>query len=163
MCKTLKHISRLLAILVLGLLTNSLNAQQTIVVGKVFETETNEPIPFANVFFKDSKIGSTTDEKGAYRIETYYPTDSLLVTVLGYQRGAQKVKADRSQVVDFEMKISGISLGPVTVIADKKAKDPAVEIMKKVIRNKKANNREKLEAYEYNVYNKITRSAGTSH
>ena len=150
-----KHIIRLLAILVLGLLANSLSAQQTIVVGKVFEAETNLPIPFANVYFKDSKIGTTTDDKGAYRIETYYPTDSLLVTVLGYQRGAQRVKADRSQVVDFEMKISGISLGPVTIVADKKAKDPAIEIMKKVIRNKKANNREKLEAYEYNVYNKI--------
>ncbi|HAW21100.1 MAG TPA: hypothetical protein DCX14_13040 [Flavobacteriales bacterium] len=150
-----KHIIRLLAILVLGLLANSPSAQQTIVVGKVFEAETNLPIPFANVYFKDSKIGTTTDEKGAYRIETYYPTDSLLVTVLGYQRGAQRVKADRSQVVDFEMKISGISLGPVTIVADKKAKDPAIEIMKKVIRNKKANNREKLEAYEYNVYNKI--------
>ena len=30
-----------------------------------------------------------------------------------------------------------------------------MELMKKVVRNKKANNREKLEAYEYDVYNKI--------
>ena len=130
-------------------------AQRTLVTGHVIETESQEPIPFANVYFKDSKIGATTDEYGNYRIETYYPTDSLIVSVLGFKRQAQRVKPDKAQVLDFKLEVAGISLGPVNIVADKKTKDPAVELMKKVVRNKAANNREKLEAYEYDVYNKI--------
>jgi hypothetical protein len=130
-------------------------AQKTIVVGKVYEAESGLPVPYANVFFKDSKIGAMTGDNGTYRIETYYATDSLVVTVLGFNRIAIKTKADKSQVIDFPLEVAGISLGTVEVIADRKAKDPAVELMKKVVRNKKANNREKLIAYEYDVYNKI--------
>lgn len=124
-------------------------------VGRVFDATSEAGIPFANVFFKDSKIGTTTDQNGNYRIETYYPTDSLVVSYLGYQRQAQRVKPDRSQVVDFPLNVASISLETVTIVADKKKKDPAVELMKKVVRNKGANNREKLSAYEYDVYNKI--------
>jgi len=125
------------------------------VTGRVFDSETNEAVPFANIYFKDSKIGTISDEKGNYRIETYYGTDSLIASTVGYKRIAQKVKLDRSQVIDFEMQVSGIALQMITVKADKKKKDPAVEIMKKVVRNKAANNREKLNFYEYDVYNKI--------
>lgn len=130
-------------------------AQKTIVVGKVYEAESGIPVPYANVFFKDSKTGTMTGDDGTYRIETYYATDSLVATVLGFKRTAIKTKADKSQVIDFPLEVAGISLGTVEVIADRKAKDPAVELMKKVVRNKKANNREKLIAYEYDVYNKI--------
>lgn len=134
---------------------NEARSQKTIVTGKVYDASTSEPLPFVNIYFKDSKIGTTSDEYGNYRIETYYPTDSLMASFVGYKALAMKVRPDRSQVVDFPLNVSGIALGAVTVVGDKKEKDPAVEIMKKVVRNKKANNREKLEAYEYSVYNKI--------
>jgi hypothetical protein len=130
-------------------------SQKTIVTGKIFDQSTGEPLPFVNVFFKDSKIGTSSDINGQYRIETYYPTDSLVASMVGYGRLALKSKTDKAQVLDFGLKPSGISLHEIKVVADKKAKDPAVEIMKKVVRNKAANNREKLKAYEYNTYNKI--------
>ncbi|MBT4705864.1 MAG: carboxypeptidase-like regulatory domain-containing protein [Flavobacteriales bacterium] len=129
--------------------------QKTIVTGKVYDPTSGEALPFVNVFFKDSKIGTTSDESGNYRIETYYPTDSLIASMVGYSRTGMKVKKDRAQVLDFEMAVSGIALGTVNVVGDRKKKDPAVEIMKRVVRNKKANNREKLLAYEYDLYNKI--------
>ena len=141
--------------LLLTVCGNDIYAQKTIVVGKVFELESGAPIPFANVYFKDSKIGTITDDAGTFRIETYYATDSLVVSTLGFKRLAKRVKSDKSQVIDFALEVAGISLSTVEVVADKKAKDPAVELMKKVVRHKKANNREKLEAYEYDVYNKI--------
>ena len=130
-------------------------AQKTIVTGKVIDAETEEPLPYVNVFFKGSKIGTTSDLNGYYRIETYYATDSLQASMVGFRTLSKKVKRDLAQVIDFELSILGISLGTVTIIGDKKEKDPAVEIMKKVVRNKSANNKEKLEAYEYSVYNKI--------
>lgn len=153
---TLSVLCRSIALLVFTLFVSLTSiAQKTIVAGKVVDSETGEPIPFANVFFQDSKIGTITDDNGTYRIETYYPTDSLVVSTLGYKPLAKKVRADRSQIIDFQIVVTGIALGPVTITADKRDKDPAVELMKKVVRNKKANNREKLLAYEYDVYNKI--------
>jgi hypothetical protein len=137
------------------LLASTAFAQKTIVTGKIVDQSTNEPLPFVNVFFKDSKIGTASDVNGYYRIETYYPTDSLVASMVGYQRVAMRVKPDQAQVVDFIMPVSGIALGEFTVVGDKKEKDPALEIMKRVVRNKKANNRAKLSAYEYGVYNKI--------
>jgi len=130
-------------------------AQKTIVTGRVFDKQTNEPLPFVNVYFKDSKIGTTSDERGNYRMETYYSTDTLVASMIGYHTMKMKVKHEAAQVIDFPMEVSGISLETVTVVADRKEKDPAVEIMKKVVRHKKANNREKLIAYDYDLYNKI--------
>ncbi|NQV51791.1 MAG: carboxypeptidase-like regulatory domain-containing protein [Flavobacteriales bacterium] len=142
-------------IILLMLISAAAMAQKTIVTGKVLDAASGEPLPFVNVFFKDSKIGTASDINGYYRIETYYPTDSLVASMVGYSRIAHKVKEDLAQVVDFKMPVSGIALGEVMVVGDRKEKDPALEIMKRVVRNKKANNREKLDAYEYSVYNKI--------
>lgn len=130
-------------------------AQKTVVTGRVSDATSGEALPFVNVFFKGSKIGTTSDEKGNYRMETYYATDSLVASMVGYQRIAKGVKRDQAQVIDFKLSPTGIALHEVTIVGDKKEKDPAVEIMKKVVRNKAANNREKLDAYEYDVYNKI--------
>lgn len=149
----LKSFLLVAAIICVGVSTSF--SQKTIVTGKIFDQSTGEPLPFVNVFFKDSKIGTSSDINGQYRIETYYPTDSLVASMVGYSRMALRAKTDKAQVLDFGLKPSGIALHEITVVADKKAKDPAVEIMKKVVRNKAANNREKLEAYEYNTYNKI--------
>ena len=144
-----------LIVLIFIAIGGSVFAQKTIVTGKVVDAENSEPLPYVNVFFKGSKIGTTTDLNGYYRIETYYPTDSLQASMMGFRNTAKKVKRDQAQVVDFEMPMSGINLGEVMIVGDKKAKDPAVELMKKVVRNKSTNNKEKLEAYEYSVYNKI--------
>jgi hypothetical protein len=153
--KALKTGLSTILVLIICLLGTALHAQKTLVTGKVFDKNSGEPLPFVNIYFKDTKTGTTSDINGYYRIETYYATDSLLASMIGYGRLAMRVKSDKSQVVDFALVPSGISLNTVTVTADKKAKDPAVELMQKVVRNKAANNREKLDAYEYSTYNKI--------
>lgn len=151
----LYHLHKLWLVTVICMTAAFASAQKTIVTGKVVDNETSEPLPYVNVFFKGSKIGTTTDIKGFYRIETYYPTDSLSVSMIGYKTLSKKTQRDVSQVIDFRLAATGIALGEVVIEGDKKEKDPAVEIMKNVVRNKKANNREKLAAYEYDVYNKI--------
>lgn len=76
-----------LAFLLTALLIYSLQgfSQKTVVYGTVYDEETKEPLPFVNVAFKDSKIGTTTDIDGNYRIETYYATDSVQASFIGYK------------------------------------------------------------------------------
>ncbi|MGB0403188.1 MAG: DUF5686 family protein [Salibacteraceae bacterium] len=133
----------------------NLNAQKTIVSGKVIDAETNQPLPFVNIAYKNSKIGTSTDLDGNYRIETYYPTDSLVASFIGYLPQSFKVRKDESQSINFKLNTGQVNLNEVVIRPDKKAVNPAHVILDQVIQNKKINNKVKLDAYEYEVYNKV--------
>ena len=130
-------------------------SQKTIIQGQVVDSETKEALPFVNVAFKNSKIGTSTDLDGNFKIETYYPTDTLIATFVGYLPLKQRVKKDITQTINFNLKPGQITLGMVEVRPDKKAINPALVILDQVIENKKINNKTKLNAYQYEVYNKV--------
>ncbi|HLV40773.1 MAG TPA: DUF5686 family protein [Brumimicrobium sp.] len=141
-------------ILIIILFTSAhLTAQKTGVSGMVVENETGEPVPFASVFFKDSKIGTETDFDGKYSIESYYATDSLVVRASGLESKTIAVQKDQYQVIDFR-------LDPVTQTTEEvviRAPDekPSTILHRRVVNHKHINNKEKLDAYEYESYNKI--------
>lgn len=128
-------------------------AQKTIVSGKVTDATTKEPLLFAPVFFVGTKSGAMTDENGEYRIETYYSSDSLRATSVGYNPITVKIKQGTTTVVNFELTLTG-DLQEV-IIRPEEGPNPAIALVKNILRNKKINNREKLDAYEYEVYNKV--------
>lgn len=128
--------------------------QKTIISGKIYDAQTKESLPFVNVAFQGSKIGTTTDINGGYNLETYYAEDSLMASFIGYKPMAKAVKRDKSQVIDFFLEPGSVSISEV-VISAKDFENPAHTILKKIINNKPVNNREKLDSYEYEVYNKI--------
>ncbi len=139
---------------ILLLAVGPLLGQKTIVSGTVYDAETKEPLPFVNIGFKGSKIGTTSNLEGEYYIDTYYATDSLTASFIGYKPLSIKVRLDIPQVLDFALEEGSVSLGEV-VISGKDVENPAHVILKKVINNKPINNREKLDAYQYESYNKI--------
>jgi hypothetical protein len=140
---------------VFGLNALPVCGQQTVVKGKITDAATGDVLPFVNVSFKGSKIGTTTDINGRYQIATYYATDSLIVSFVGYQQMAKRVRKDREQVIDFALEAGSVQLREIVVKPDKKYRDPAYAIMEKVVVYKPINNHAKLDAYEYEVYNKI--------
>lgn len=133
----------------------SLSAQKTKVSGRITDVITKEGVPFSNVYFQGTKIGTTTNFEGYYVIETYYASDSLTVSSIGYKRISKKIKKDREQIVNFAISESSIAIEEVVIKADKKAENPAHPIVRNILSNKKINNRDKLEAYEYETYNKV--------
>jgi hypothetical protein len=106
------------------------------------------------VVFVGTKTGTQTDLDGKYRIETYYSSDSISVIILGYVTQTKKVKQGTTVVLNFEMIPSMNQTVEVTIRPDE-GPNPAIALIKNVIRNKKINNREKLDAYEYEAYNKV--------
>jgi hypothetical protein len=127
--------------------------QKTIVSGVVLDKDTREPLPFAPLMFIGTKTGTTTDINGQYRLETYYSSDSLKCVFVGYTPLSKKVKQGQTQVIDFELSPS--SNIEAVIIRPDEGPNPAIELVKNVLRNKKINNREKLDAYEYEAYNKV--------
>lgn len=130
-----------------------LAAQTTRVSGTVTDALTGETLPFVNIAFKDSKIGTTSDINGRYTLETYYATDSLRASFVGYVPAAFKVVREKAQVIDIRLERSSVQLTEFVVKPPEE--NPAFTILRRVVANKPVNNREKLEAYEYEAYNKI--------
>lgn len=128
-------------------------SQTTTVEGTVTDALTGEVMPFVTVRFQNAKVGAITDTLGKYSIETYYATDSLIFTFSGYLKVAKYVKLDEVQTIDVALPI--LTADYEEVVAKAPDEFPSTILHKKVIANKPINNKEKLEAYEYEVYNKI--------
>ncbi len=64
-------------IFVLFVLISAITFAQVKVSGKVVDS-TGEPVPFADVFFKDSTLGTVSDENGKFYLESD-KTYSILV------------------------------------------------------------------------------------
>lgn len=147
--------SQIRHILFLGIILTNLVAisQKTKVTGVVKDSITNEPLPFVNVFFNSTKVGVTTNIEGEFVIETFYATDSLVISFIGYKKLKVPVNKDHSQHLEILLNESFTALEEITIISSDI--NPAHAIINNVIKNKKINNREKLDAYQYEVYNKI--------
>ena len=127
-------------------------AQTTRVSGKVTDADSNEPLPFTSVAFVDSRITTTTDFDGLFSFDTYYATDSLRVTAVGYRPLTLAVERDQAQTIDFALQPALADLPEVVVTY---IENSAFAILRQVVRNKPVNNRAKLAAYEYESYNKV--------
>ncbi len=130
-----------------------INAQKTLVEGIVTDGDTGEPLPFVSVRFKDSKIGTFTDTNGYYILDTYYATDSIVFSFSGYLKVTKPVQLDTKQRIDVVLPIAVSEIEEVVVRAPDEL--PSTRLHKKIIAHKRINNKEKLTAYQYEVYNKI--------
>ena len=79
-------------IFILSIISGQVLAQETIVRGKITDAETNDALPFVNIYFKGTTVGATSDFDGAFTLRTTGNVDSLSVSCLGYN---QKTKATR--------------------------------------------------------------------
>ncbi len=129
-----------------------LGAQSTRVRGKVIDKQTSEPLPFVNVFFRGTPYGTITDFKGDYFIETRNPTDSIMVSYLGYYPQSRKVTKNAFQTFNFELEPNNVMLDEVVI---KPGENPANILLRKVIANKERNNPENISSFNYECYNKM--------
>lgn len=126
--------------------------QSYTISGKVFDSESKEPLPFVPVIIKGTTIGATTDFDGNYSITTAVAGDSLVASYVGYLRISRPLKRGENQTVNLPMLLQGVNLLEVVV---KAGENPAHRIIRNVIANKKYNNKRRLDAYQYESYNKV--------
>lgn len=143
---------RLLTTLVVMAWGATLYAQVTIVEGQVTDSQTGETIAFANIIFAGTTIGTTTDFNGYYSIETAKLSDSLTCSFIGYKPQTVKVKRNTKQTINFKLEVNTALTGTVVIEA---GENPAHAIFRKIIENKKDNNKSNLESYSYEAYNKL--------
>lgn len=140
--------------IVLLFLSGMLAAQapETIVTGKVTDANSGDPIPFVNVVFKGTTIGTTTDFEGKFQLKTRAGVDSVIATYVGYKPRTKAVKHGIRQVINFQLEENVLNLAEIVVMS---GENPAWEILRRTVKNKSENDKRKLTAYEYDTYTKI--------
>lgn len=126
--------------------------QNYTISGKVFDSESKEPLPFVPVLIKGTTVGGTTDFDGNYSITTDKLGDSIISSYVSYKKLSKAIKRGESQVVNMPMVLEGVNLLEVVV---KAGENPAHRIIRNVIANKEFNNKRRLVAYQYETYNKV--------
>lgn len=87
--------------------------------GAVFDSQTDDPLPGANVFIKGTTKGTSTNEEGAYLLESVeIGTHTLVVTFVGYERQEREVTVRENEVTNaaFELDYLQTEFDEVVVI-----------------------------------------------
>ena len=129
-------------------------SQQVVLTGKILDKETQEPLPFANIFVKNNyTVGATADYDGLYTLTLDFVPDTIGVSTLGYTTLFKKYIANSSPTtLNFELDRSDVSLMEVVI---KPGENPAHPIIRKVIANKTKYDKNNLNSYGFEMYNKI--------
>lgn len=78
----------------------------TVIHGSVTSKETNEAVPFATVFIKETSQSVVTDHKGNFSIRVPYGKHQLVVSSLGFETQSLNIKISHSDVADFKIALN---------------------------------------------------------
>lgn len=143
---------KILFLFLITILIQSLSAQKTVISGKVSDSETGEPIPFVNIGFQHSLVGTISEMDGSFYLSTTKATDTLLVSSVGYELVRLPVNKGVTKVFEVKLTPSSILLEAVIV---KPGENPAFKILKEINDHKKQNDPARLSNYQYKAYTKL--------
>lgn len=146
------HKARHLSLIFLIIVPSLLMAQKTIVSGSIVDASTGEPLPFVNIAFVHSTVGTISDFSGLFFIETMHATDSLVASSLGYKIEKVPIKKGTKQNLFFALEPISLTIEEVIVTP---GENPAFEILRNISANKYKNNPERFSSYQYHSYNKL--------
>lgn len=129
-----------------------ISAQSTVVKGKIIDASNQEAIPFVNVSFRGTDVGTISENDGRFYLETNIKIDSLQISYIGYETKVFKIENKKTTSLDVELEPADVALNEIVVHA---GENPANRIVKNIIKNKKKNNPERLNYFQCDVYNKL--------
>lgn len=92
----------------------------SIITGKVTD-EKDLPLPAANVFLKETSIGTATDTKGNFRLVTRPGKYTLEVSFVGYEKKALEINLTPNQTLQLNIKLKSTTfeIAGIEVTAEK--------------------------------------------
>ena len=129
---------------------------QTKISGYVYD-EQNEPVAYANIIFKGTTIGTTTNENGRFYLESNQNLTTVRVSFLGYETLEVNLEKKVSYDLKFILKEEASQLNQVVIVSGKQPKknNPAIDILRKIWENKRKNGLKKFDQYQYKKYEKV--------
>src|SRR5664279_5536727 len=109
---------------------------QTRVNGRVADAQTFEPIAFADIIFKGTTIGVTTDFNGSYSLSGNTKSDSIVISFIGYETLTLSIKHDTTQTINILLHPALFALKEVKITP---GENPAHPILRKFWKNRELN------------------------
>lgn len=124
-------------------------AQETVVVGQVFNKTDRAPLESVSVYFKGTNIHTQTNEEGYFLIRGKGQEKVLVFSLIGFKKEEIKVTPGESLGIEVLLTEKDNMLGEVFVTP---GANPANDLMKKVRDNRRKNNvRANLKSNEQNL------------
>ncbi|MFC2150987.1 DUF5686 family protein [Bacteroidota bacterium] len=143
-----KSFVSLIFILLIGF---SLKSQT--IEGIVIDSETKKTLPFVNIIYGESSLGTTTNIDGTFKISINNATQELKISYLGYYKETLIISQEKSlHNIVIKLRPKTFNLEEVVILP---GENPAERIINKVVENRDLNNPEKMNSFSCTTYNKM--------
>jgi len=144
-------------ILWLAFSVSAIYAQQGVVSGIITSSGTAQPLRFVTVRAEGTKNGTMSTTGGRYLLKLPKGEYTLSFSMVGYETFRKKIVLKDSVQLNVALQEAAFISSEVVVTAE----DPAVAIMRKVLKRKKEQ-RSKINSYSYMLYTKFVVSADST-
>ncbi|MBN1158738.1 MAG: carboxypeptidase-like regulatory domain-containing protein [Bacteroidales bacterium] len=131
------------------------SAQRTVVSGRVTDADTEKPVPFVNIGFMHSLVGTISEMDGTFYLSVPSSariTDTLIFSSIGYEVERFFILKGAEQEFEVQLIPTSVMLEEVIITP---GENPAFRILDRIIGRKKLNNPDRLGSYQYNAYTKL--------
>ena len=132
-------------------------AQVFSVSGTVLDSVTKQKLAFVNIIINDDvTLGTSTDIDGTFTIKSKKAIETLTFSYVGYKKKTVSAESFRNKIF----------LTPVSYqlqeVVFKAGENPAHRIIDSVVKNRKRNNPEMLDYYQYTIYDRMVFTIDTT-
>ncbi len=111
--------------------------------------EKGNPLPYSSIFIKGTTIGTTANIDGKYMLQLSPGTYTVICQHVGYgKKEKQVILNEESQILNFQLSVQELMLSEIVLV---KGEDPANEIIRQAIQNRKFYN-EQVDSFTVDVY-----------
>lgn len=138
----------------------TVGAQVFSVKGTVMDSVTKQKLAFVNIIVnEDGTYGTTTDIDGNFSIISKNEINTLTFSYVGYKKKAIPTNNLNSKYNKVYLDPVAYKLDEVVVVA---GENPAHRIIDNVVRNRRRNNPEMLDYYQYTIYDRMVFTIDTT-
>ena len=128
--------------------------------GLVKDSVTGEPLSYVAIIFKGTTSGGMTDDYGKFSIENNQGVRTVVISSLGYDTKEIVLKQGHNDNLLIEVSPTAFEIAEVVINPTKekysRKNNPAVELIRNVIKHKEENRIENKEQYKVQSYEKLT-------
>jgi hypothetical protein len=138
-------------LIILFLFPSLIYSQKFTLSGKISDAQSGDALLYANVRVLNTTLGTAANINGEFELKLAEGKYTLVASYIGYYSDTVTVDLSSNlQGVDFSLTKTEILLPEIVILP---GKNPALEIIRKAIVEKKQRN-EKLNTYEFEAYTK---------
>ena len=147
--------------LLFGLFSNLLSAQQstqlTSIHGRVIDSLSKDPLPYASVQIAGEELGTRTDINGYFFYQTNKRPQQIKITYVGYKPIKAQILPGTNNELSIEMVEETYGIKEITVRPKKyrRKNNPAIDLIQEDFKHKDENRKEGLDYYSYEKYEKL--------